>query len=170
MAQVDEEQTDQPMGGQRPLSLTIPCRAEYVGLCRLVVGALGTYEALDEESIADLKVVVTEACNCFLGDSEGCVSPYTGGNQAETTGQDELLTSLRVDFYVLPEAWEIVVCDPDRRHRISASSLCDPMSGGGLGLTIIRALVDSMEQTDSDAEGSVIRLLKRMPSHPVASD
>ncbi len=81
MARAAEEQTDQPMGGRRPLSLTIPCKAEYVALCRLVVGALGTHEALDEELIADFKVVVTEACNCFLGDPDGCVPPRRGGRR-----------------------------------------------------------------------------------------
>jgi len=44
------------------------------------------------------------------------------------------------------------------------------MSGGGLGLTIIQALVDSMAQTDSDEEGSVIRLVKRLPSRIAAPD
>ncbi len=161
MAREAEQRTDERAGAQRPLSLTIPSRPEYVALCRLVVGALGTHEALDEESIADLKVVVTEACNCFLGDTDGCVPPDEGEREGE--GLEKPASSLRVDFYLSPEAWEITVFDPDRRHRISPSSLCDPMSGGGLGLTIIRALVDSMEQTDNDAEGSVIRLVKRMP-------
>ena len=170
MAQAVEEQTDQPMAGRRPLSLTIPCKAEYVALCRLVVGALGAHAALDEESIADLKVVVTEACSCFLGDPEGCAPPEEAQEQAESTGQDGPPSCLRVDFYVSPDAWEIVVLDPDRRHRISPDSLCDPMSGGGLGLTIIQALVDSMEHTESDAEGSVIRLVKRIPSHLSGSD
>ncbi len=169
MAQGTEQRTDERVGGQRPLSLTIPCKAEYVALCRLVVGALGTQETLDEESIADLKVVVTEACNCFLGDVNGCASSDPGerageaGARGAREGAEGPAPSLRMDFYLLPEAWEITVSDPDRRHRISPSSLCDPMSGGGLGLTIIRALVDSMEQTDSEEEGSVIRLAKRMP-------
>jgi anti-sigma regulatory factor (Ser/Thr protein kinase) len=152
------------------LSLTIPCKAEYVALCRLVVGALGAQEGLDEELIADFKVVVTEACNCFLGDSEGCVSPHLGEGEKEKSGQEEPSASLRADFYISPEAWEIVVFDPDRRSRILPSSLCDPMSGGGLGLTIIRALVDSMAQTDNDEEGSVIRLVKHLPSRDPASD
>ncbi len=41
------------------------------------------------------------------------------------------------------------------------------MSGGGLGLTIIRALVDSVELTDSDAEGSALRLVKRLSPEAV---
>lgn len=165
MAQAAEQRMDQRAGAQIPVSLTIPCKAEYVALCRLVVGALGTHEALDEESIADLKVVVTEACNCFLGDVNGCATPEPGESAGKIHGESGgAAPSLRVDFHLSPETWEITVYDPDRRHRISPSSLCDPMSGGGLGLTIIRALVDSMEQTDSDAEGSAIRLLKHLPT------
>ena len=149
--------SDRQPSTEWPLSLTIPCKAEYVALCRLVVGALGAQHSLDEESIADLKVVVTEACTCFLGDSGGCLPP---GNGDEGSGP---LPSLRMDFHLTSEAWTISVCNPDRRRRILPSSLCDPLSGGGLGLTIIRALVDSVEQTDSDAEGSVLRLVKRLP-------
>jgi hypothetical protein len=58
------------------VSLLVPCRAEYVSLCRLVAGALGAREALDEEVVGDLKMVVTEAFNCFLGPSDGlCREP-----------------------------------------------------------------------------------------------
>ena len=56
------------------VSLVIPGKPEYVGLCRLVVGAIGARQSLDEESIADLKLVVTEACTCFLHGPEGDIS------------------------------------------------------------------------------------------------
>ena len=110
VAYENEHWTEERAGGQRPLSLTIPCKAEYIALCRLVVGALGTHEALDEESIADLKVVVTEACNCFLGDTNGCASPApkegTEGSDTREAGEGRvgLAPSLRVDFDLLPEA------------------------------------------------------------------
>lgn len=166
MAHVAEEGIHPPPGEQRPLSLTIPCKAEYLALCRLVVGALGSHEGLDEEVVADLKVVVTEACNCFLADAEGCSPPSDEQGQAQPAGQQEPSASLRMDVYVSPEAWEIMVFDPDQHRRISPESVCDPLSGGGLGLTIIQALADFMEQTDSDAEGSVIRLVKRTAPTP----
>jgi serine/threonine-protein kinase RsbW len=148
-------------GGRPPISLTLPCKAEYMVLCRLVVGALGASEKLDEELIADLKVAVTEACNCFLVDQGPCVS--AGGEGAE----GELGPALRLDFCLSPEAWDIRVSNPDMRRRILPSSICNPMTGGGLGLTIIQALVDSMERTDDDVEGSVIRLVKRLPAPAV---
>lgn len=163
MTQAAEHMTGPQAGAQAPVSLVIPCRAEYVVLCRLVAGALGAREALDEEVIADLKVVVTEACNCFLAEPGGCALPETDHDAAEP------FPVLRLDFHPTSDAWEITVSNPDRRRRILPSSLCDPMSEGGLGLTIIRALVDSVELTDSDAEGSALRLMKRLSPEPISA-
>lgn len=151
-------------GGESPVSLEIPCKAEYAVLCRLVAGALGARESLDEELIADLKVVVTEACSCFLGGRDDCSLPERDPDAPERS------PSLRMDFKVTPDTWEITVCDPDGRRRILPASPCDPMSEGGLGLIIIKALADSVELTDSDTEGSVLRLVKRLSAKPVFTD
>jgi serine/threonine-protein kinase RsbW len=152
----------QQMVGQReggdPISLVIPCRAEYVGLCRLIAGVVGARESLDEEDVADLKLVVTEACTCFLWGPDG--SPPAEDEPTSVAPP----CSLRVDFNVLRDKWEITISDPEHRHRIPAASACDPTGEGGLGLTIIRALVDSMEHIDSETEGSIIHLVKRLPS------
>jgi anti-sigma regulatory factor (Ser/Thr protein kinase) len=159
-----EHMTGPQGGAQASVSLAVPCKAEYVALCRLVVGALGAREALDEEVIADVKVVVTEACNCFLAEPGGITPPESGRDAAEPS------STLRLDFRPTADSWEITVSNPDRRRRILPSSLCDPMSGGGLGLTIIRALADTVELTDSDAEGSALRLVKRLSPEAVSAD
>ncbi len=143
--------------GQYPISLVIPCKAEYVGLCRLVAGIVGARESLDEELIADLKLVVTEACTCFIWGADRTPAGEDGSPASESPG------SIRVDFDVMPEAWDITISDPDHHRHIALSDRCNPMSDDGLGLAIIKALVDSLEQTDSDAEGSVLRLVKRLP-------
>jgi len=149
--------------GQQPISLVIPCRAEYLGLCRLVAGVVGARESLDEEDIADLKLVVTEACTCFLWGPDGSPSPEDASAPVHAP------CSLRVDFNVLPKAWEITISDPEHRHHVPATGRCDP-TGSGLGLTIIKALVDSLEHTDRDGEGSVIHLVKRLSSSPALAD
>src|SRR3990172_3393356 len=131
-------------------SLLVPCRAEYVSLGRLVAGALGAREGLDEEIIADIKVVVTEAFNFFLGGEDGCVDVQYG-EEAGRSIQSEP-SCLLLDFTVGPDEWVILISNPDRRRRISQASLGEPMSERMLGLTIIEALVDSMERTDSDEE------------------
>jgi serine/threonine-protein kinase RsbW len=138
------------------VSLVIPSKPEYVGLCRLVVGAIGARQALDEESIADLKLVVTEACICFLRGSKGGLP--------EESDEDSASPSIGLELAVEPETWQIVVSDPDHKHSIADLMACDALSDRGLGLTIIGALVDSMERIETESEGSIIRLVKRFPS------
>ena len=138
------------------VSLLVPCRAEYVSLCRLVAGTLAIREAIDEETAADLKVVISEAFNCFLGCGDDHVE---GSSGAES---EDAVPSVRVDFTVAPEAWMIVVSNPDLRLRVPRSTVCDPMSESELGLRIIEALVDSLEFSDNDREGSVFRLVKNI--------
>jgi anti-sigma regulatory factor (Ser/Thr protein kinase) len=158
-AGADDKTQDVELGRQ-PISIVIPCRAEYVGLCRLLAGVVGAQESLQPEDIADLKLVVTEACTCFLCGLDG--DPLGD----EDTENDRLPDSLRVAFKVGPEAWEVVVSDPEGRYHIPAESQCSPTGTGGLGLTIIEALVDTVEHTDRDTEGSVIRLMKRTAPAP----
>jgi anti-sigma regulatory factor (Ser/Thr protein kinase) len=144
--------------GRQPISLVIPCRAEYVSLCRLVAGVVAARASLDEEAVADMKLVVTEACTCFLWGPDG------GPLSAETARPDSTPAFLRLDFTVAPGSWEITISDPDSRHRVPKHRPSDPqaVAGGGLGLTIIAALVDSVEHTDTESEGTVMRLAKRV--------
>jgi anti-sigma regulatory factor (Ser/Thr protein kinase) len=44
------------------LELEIPPEPEYVGAARLFVAAVGRHFSLDEESVADMKVAVSEVC------------------------------------------------------------------------------------------------------------
>lgn len=151
VADQTEKNTAPDSDGKSTVTLTIPCKAEYVALGRLAVGALGAREGIDEETVADLKVAVTEACACFI--TRTGVSP---------TG--EVPAVLKIDFHVSPVTWVITVSNPDRKARIRMSSLCDPLFEGGLGLTIMRALVDLVEESDTDEAGTVFRLVKHIGS------
>ena len=147
-------------GGRSPISLVIPRRAEYVSLCRLVAGAVGAGESLGEETTADLKLVVSEACACFMSEPDA-LSPASASNRSPLAHG-----SLRIDFDVVPGSWEITVSDSEGRCREPASKRCAPNREGGLGLMILRALVDSMEYFDTEAGGSSLRLVKKMAAGP----
>jgi anti-sigma regulatory factor (Ser/Thr protein kinase) len=157
---IGEKMTTPGNSGHQLISIVIPCKPEYVGLCRLVAGVVGAREALDEEVIADLKLVVTEACTCFVWGPDG------GPSGEDTPDRPD---SLQVDFNVMPSSWEITISDPERRCRIPLLDGCNAMSEGGLGLTIINALVDSMEQTEHEGGGSVLRLVKQLSPLSTAS-
>jgi anti-sigma regulatory factor (Ser/Thr protein kinase) len=110
---------------------------------------------MDTEDVADLKLVVTEACTCFLPAAQDDLPHGSAKDEGEAPA------SLRVDFRVSPGSWEVTVSDAENRHAISEESACSPWATGGLGLTIMRALVDRVEHTQSESGGSVIRLSKR---------
>ena len=152
--------------GQQPISLVIPCQAEYFSLCRLVAGVVGGRESLDDEDIADLKLVVTEACTCFLWGLDGSPPAEAMSGVIQSPPPP---CSLQVEFTVRPGEWEIAISDPEHRYRIPESSRCD-VEAGGLGLTIIRALADSVEHTCTEEHGSVIRLVKRLAGRAADDD
>jgi hypothetical protein len=142
-----------------PISLFIPCRPEYVALCRLVIGAVGARDSLDPELVADLKVIVTEACNCVLARAGGGAAAgapsRAGAEDAAAPG-----CSIRMDFDSRADAFVISVLHPEQRELVGWLEGCDPLSEPGLGLTILKALTDEMAEFDSGAEGTVLRLTK----------
>ncbi len=149
-----ETMTDQQTAlASSPVSLVIPCRPEYVAVCRLVAGALGVRDSLDEEVVADLKVIVTEACNCFLAISGG-----------DGVGQGVSGYSIQMEFDSRADAFVISVLYPERRELIGWLGGCDPMSEAGLGLTMLKALTDEIVELDGEAEGTVLRLTKFLPA------
>src|SRR5467141_1958218 len=49
--------------GTRAVRLTIPARPEYITLCRLALTGLSRLRPLRDETLADLKLALTEACS-----------------------------------------------------------------------------------------------------------
>ena len=143
-----------------PVSLVIPCRPEYVALCRLVAGAIGMNDGLDDEAVADIKVIVTEACNCFLGMASGSAGD-AGSCGGATKGAVDPDCSIRMEFDSRPDEFVISVLYPERRELVSWLESCDPLSEAGLGLTILKALADDMVEL-ADPEGTILRLTKRL--------
>ena len=142
---------------QSPVSLVVPCRPEYVSLCRLVAGAIGARDRLDEEVVADIKVIVTEACDCFLA----MASAAEGASATE--GVADPGCSIRMEFDSRPEEFVISVLYPEKRELLSWLESCDPSGQAGLGLTILKALADDIVEL-ADAEGTILRVTKRLPA------
>lgn len=145
-----------------PVSLAVPCRPEYVALCRLVAGALGVRDGLDEEVVADVKVIVTEACDCLLAMASG-MTAGAGGCAGIPKDAEDPSCHIRMDFDSRPGAFVISVLYPDKRELLSWLEGCDPVSQAGLGLTILKALTDEIVELP-DAEGTILRLTKRLPA------
>ena len=137
------------------VELEIPARAEFVALARLVVSAMASSDAiLSDDQIDDLKLAVSEAC----------------------TNAIEAHDSISTKERVLVRCWSddrcLRVSIEDRGPGFDPSSLPDhppPTDPDrhkferGLGIPLIRALVDEV-QISSSSGGTEVRLAMRHSS------
>ena len=137
------------MGGEsngahgHTVRLTIPAKAEYVSLCRLALVGLARIRPVGEETLADLKLAITEAA------SNSVRHAYADGS-----GVVEVVYRLRGDRL------EVEVVDAGGGFDVGSGN-GDPedLAEGGLGIAIIRAIADEFELR-SDREGSRLRFAK----------
>jgi serine/threonine-protein kinase RsbW len=126
--------------------LSFPARAEFLLLARLVVAGALRRLAFDEREIADLKLAVTEACSNAV--RHAYVGRPPGGVDLELVpGPDRL---------------DVVVSDSGAGIGLPLPAKPRPPSeSGGMGLAIIRSVVDEVEITRGpDGRGTVVHMTK----------
>ena len=134
------------------VTLVIPARTEYLILARLALAGIAREARIDQSTLADLKLAVTEAC----GNAVRHAQP--GGEGVVT-----------VRYTVEDEAIEIRVEDdgPGMDAPDQASLADVELSEGGMGLAIIHALVDDVEiGRGEQGRGTVVRMRRRRSSEP----
>ena len=134
------------------VQLEIPAGPEFVALARLVVSAMASAETqLSDDRVDDLKIAVSEACT----------NAIEAHDASET--DERVLVSCRADHERLE------VCIEDRGSGFDVSNLPEhpPLTDPerlkferGLGIPLIRALVDEVEFS-STGEGTAVRLVMR---------
>jgi anti-sigma regulatory factor (Ser/Thr protein kinase) len=128
--------------------LTLPARPESLVFCRLALVGLSRAIVIEPETLADLKLVVTEACSNAVRHAYG---PDEG--------------TVEVRFRIEPDAIEIEVEDGGRGfgEQADASEALEA-DEPAMGLAIMRALTDGLELlAGPDGRGSLVRLRKRVP-------
>ena len=132
--------------GSRFVRLTIPAKAEYIPLSRLALAGLSRLRPFPEETLADLKLALTEAC------SNSVRHAYEEGRE----GVVEIVYELRADRLVIEVADEGAGFDPDE-----SAGRADGLSESGLGIAIIQSLADEFELGHrSDGRGARLRFSK----------
>lgn len=61
-----ESQPQQGSHGVNPLEIRVPARLENLAVLRTVIGAVATFEDLDLDSVADLRLATDEACTRLI--------------------------------------------------------------------------------------------------------
>lgn len=122
------------------LELTLPARAENVAVARHAIGGLGDVIDVSDQTLADVKLAVTEACTNVV------VHAYPAGDGpmgVRATVHDDLL--------------RIVIIDRGRGILPRADS-----PGLGLGLPLIATLAESLELGTGTNEETEVRMTFRL--------
>ncbi len=122
------------------LNLVVPAKAEYLSLVRLVVAAAAKDQGFTDESVADIKVALSEA-------STNVVKHAYAGNCA--AGH-----VIQIACFEEPDRFVVDVLDYGR-----GMPLPPPASEGGLGFGIMGSLMDKVDVETGDT-GTTVHLAK----------
>jgi serine/threonine-protein kinase RsbW len=136
-------------GAGHRVHLRIPARAEYITLGRLALTGLSRLRELSDETLADLKLALTEACS----------------NSVRHAYRDGRAGVVDIDYNLQPGYLAIEVSDdgPGFDYLEVDGEETSELSEGGLGLAIIRSLSDEFELGSRNGGGSRLRFVKKLP-------
>ncbi len=128
------------------INLTVPSKPEYVGVIRLTLAAIASRIGFDIEKIEDMKVAVAEACTNAI--THGCTCSQNSKFNIDFISNGEKLT---ISVYDNGKG-----CSPE---NIKEPDLNQPKEGG-LGIFIIKSLMDDVEIQSEDGRGMKIKMIK----------
>ena len=137
---------DDDAEGLREVRLTIPAKPEYITLCRLALTGIARLRPVSDETLADLKLALTEACSNSVRHAYG-----------EGDGAVDIRYELHADRLVIEVADNGEGFDPSEPAADE-----DDLTEGGLGIAIIRAIADDLEIRSRDGRGSLLRFSKQI--------
>jgi serine/threonine-protein kinase RsbW len=124
------------------IELELPARAANIAVVRHAFGALGEAFAVDEETLSNIRLAVTEACTNVV------VHAYPDDHE----GPLEVHATLR------DEKLEVVVRDKGLGIAPRADS-----TGLGLGLPLIASLTESVQLGRGEDERTEVRMTFPLP-------
>jgi serine/threonine-protein kinase RsbW len=132
----------------RMVRLTIPAKPEYVTLSRLALTGLAGVLALSDDTLADLKLALTEACSNSVRHAYG-----------DADGRVQISFQLSEDRLVVEVSDDGAGFDPGANTRNGEQA--DDLTEGGLGIAIIRSIADELEIVAQEhGRGSRLRFVK----------
>ncbi|WP_130863085.1 ATP-binding protein [Bacilliculturomica massiliensis] len=126
------------------LKISVPGKPEYVSTVRMTVSALANSAGFDIEAIEDIKVAVSEACTNVVRHG---VEELNGYEVSCELGDDRLV---------------ICVIDHAGGYDVAGYKMPEPdhPKEGGLGIFIIRALMDEVDIFSEIGSGTRIQMVK----------
>lgn len=134
-------------GATNVVELRIPSRAEWVGVARLAVAGIASRLKFSIDDIEDLKLAVAEACT-------NCIQHASGSE------------SVRVSCAIHPDKIVVTVQDSGKGFAgrgLSPKELGEPKVGG-LGVFLIRSLMDDVDYELNPGSGTKLSMTKLLRS------
>jgi len=123
------------------LELKLPARAENVAVIRHAFGGFAEALSVDEQTLADIKLAVTEACTNVV------IHAYEDGEEGD----------LEVDASIDDDRLTVVIRDNGRGIVPRPDS-----PGLGLGLPLIATLAESLELGKDSGDQTEVRMTFRL--------
>ena len=137
--------------GARAITLRIPAKAEYITLCRLALTGLAQLRTIGDDTMADLKLALTEAVSNSVRHAYG----------PDGQGSVDVIYELHPDRLGIEVVDDGEGFDPEEEPQLGAGS-GEELSEGGLGIAIIRSIADEFEIDSAPGRrGSRLRFVKR---------
>jgi serine/threonine-protein kinase RsbW len=132
------------------LELVVPARPEYIAMVRLVVSSLATARRnLADQRVDDIKLAVSEACT-------NAIEAHAAAGVNEPVTVRVLEGNERIEILIVDHGHGF---DPERLLSHPAPTDPDRLNfERGLGIPLIRTLVDSVEFISSPA-GTTVRMV-----------
>lgn len=129
---------------QENVLISLPSKPEYVSVARLTASVIANKMGFNIEDIEDIKVAVGEACN----------NAILHGNKN--------MENFDIDFIIEADSFIIDIKDKGSGFDIDkcpTPDLCNPKESG-LGIFIIKSLMDEVKLKSSLGKGTGIRMIK----------
>jgi len=123
------------------LELKLPARAENVAVIRHAFGGFAEALSVDEQTLADIKLAVTEACTNVV------IHAYEAGQEGD----------LEVDASIDDIRLTVIIRDTGRGIVPRPDS-----PGLGLGLPLIATLAESLELGKDNGDNTEVRMTFRL--------
>lgn len=140
---------DELPAGARTIHLRIPAKAEYITLCRLALTGLGRLRPIGDDTMADLKLALTEAVSNSVRHAYG----------PDGDGSVDVVYELHPDRLGIRVVDDGEGFDPHEPATVEGGEL----SEGGLGIAIIKTIADEFEiRSRPGVRGSTLRFVKQL--------
>jgi len=137
---------------ERTLTLTVPSATENLALIREFVANVGSQAGLGEDDVAKLELAVDEACANVIEHAHGQDS-----NKEVTVRATFDTATLRIEVVDEGEGF-----DPTVVPTTSVEQMVHDRRTGGLGLRVMKSLMDEVSYEIVPGERNRLRLLKRI--------